>query len=562
VEATDVPDSPGPGCGEFFEADPEPGSLRQFLVGADERPQPMDAATAERELNDRFATELLREGVFPRTAEDLLAKLDAKIGVDDPLSKATQRTFVVAEGSQVAKDPSLGFDRNLRFLVTRGQGGDGADLMISIFQGGSRSVEVMAWDDRVGGFNYYRTLTKDGAEGSWVWAGNSRHAWEPGTRGSGPFESHPTGNFLFKEFKLPWVHWHGPPAIIDELDLQAGDPRATHEWFESKAGAYVLEDSVAVPAIKRWNRRRLEEVQEAGVLSDPVQLMERFLGSTELRRLTVNLVSSRESNADLATADRVRLPGSFFVDADAFVKEVLNLEGPPALTVSGEHYRNALAEFAVFVRNHDGEHPLGLDEQPFERPGDTHFLFLVPERAFEDTDFVRQLVKPKREEGERELGLISERLAGCLLMVDFPNPVFSARRTSLLRHVDREPLPAANWGTFSERLGGKIAAASGGSGTQAEDEFAKLWKAGDGWRDFANDLLKGYYKKLTEEQLATADGFRDIFRLAEARRNRVRTMPINEAALLFAQTSIPPESVAGLAMSSDATVEQRQEGEG
>jgi hypothetical protein len=557
VEAANAADTPGPGCGEFFGAGSESGSLKQFLVGIDAEPRPMQPAKVESELNDRFATELLRQGIFPATAEDLLAQLDAKIGGDDPLAEGTQRAFVVAEGSQVAKDPRLGFERNLRFLIARGRGGDGPDLMISTSAPESRSVEVMAWDDRGGGFNYYRTLTRDGARGSWVWAGNSRHAWEPGTRASGPFESHPTGNLLFKELKLPWLHWHGPPAIIDELDLRAGDPRVGHQWFRSRVGAYVLEESVAIPAIRRWNRRRLEQVKEDGVVSDPRQLMERFVGSTEPRRFTVNLVSSRESNAGLASADTVRLPGSFFVDADAFVEDILNLRGPPGLAVSGEQYGSALDAFEVVVRNEDDEHSLGSGE-PFERPGDTHFVFVVPERAFEDTDFVRQLIKPKPQVGEPELGLISERLAGCLVMVDFPNPVFSARRAGLLDHVPTEPLAAADWPAFSEQLGNKIAAASGGSGTPAEDEFARLWNAGDGWRDAANELLLEYYDSLTK-RLARADGFTDVFRLAEARRRKVRAMPINETALLFAQTNIAADAIAGLAMNPDATVEQRQE---
>ncbi|HEX5375723.1 MAG TPA: hypothetical protein VFW48_06165 [Solirubrobacterales bacterium] len=551
MEAGIVKEAEPIGCGAFFQADAEPSSLRRFLVGSDEKPQPMDAAEIEEELNDPFAVELLRAGEFPSTGEDLLARLDAKVAADHPLASATQQSFVVAEESQVVKDPAAAADRRLRFLLTRGGGPDGPDLMISTSRPDSPSVEVMAWDGRKGGFNYYRTIL--GTAGSWVWAGNSRHAWEPGTRSSGPFESHPTGNLLFKELKLPWVHWHSPRATMDPLDVEAGDAVAQHPWFDKKLGAYVLEDSVAKPAITRWNRRRLAQVSEAAEIGEPVQVMERLLGSPEPRRFTVNLVSSQESQPALAGLAQVGLPSTFFADLDV-LSGVFELTRPQVpFAVSAQVYRDALAEFGVTLRDREGPEP-GAD---FERTGDTHFLFVVPERAFEDVDFVRQLVRPRPEAEERQLGLVSERLAACLLMVDFPNPVFSDRRAGLLGHVPSGPLPAGEWEAFSQSLGDAIvAAATGTAPSAAELEFAELWAAEEGWKEVANQRLGAYYERLAEK-LATPEGFRGVFRLAEERRNRVRKMPINEAPMLFAQTSIPVESIEGLAMNPDGTVEQR-----
>jgi hypothetical protein len=426
--------------------------------------------------------------------------------------------------------------------------------LLSAFDPTDTDVEVMAWDARKGGFNYFRTIA--GAPGSWVWAGNSRHAWEPLTRGSGPFEAHPAGHFIFKEFKFPWVHWQGPPAIIDQLDFAENDDRSGHPWFTGSQGAYVLEPLAGL-AIKRWNRRRIEQVREAGQIDDPRQFMERFLGSPVPQRSTVNLVSSTTTNAELADVARVGLPDSFFVDGDVLT-QVLALPRPPGLSVAADLYRDVLARFQVLVRNHDDNHPLD-GEPPFERPGDTNFVFVVPERAVEDTDFVRQAVKPKPEAGEAELGVVSERLAACLLMVDFPNPVFSRRREQLLDHVPTEPLPAQEWAAFSERLGEKIAAAARAEkATEAEREFAKLWEAGeDGWHSAAAKLLEAYYEKLGE-RLDTPEGVEDVFTLAEARRRRVRRMPIAESALLFAQSSISfDEDIHTFVMAPDGSVEQR-----
>ena len=532
-----------------------PGTLRRFLVGKDDELHKMDDEEIARELNDPFATLLLREGRFPANAEAVLAELDSAVGADQPLSRNTQLSFLVAEGSQVAKDPSNNFERRTRFLVTRGQGTEGPDLIMSVFEPTGRLVELMAWDSTQGGFNYYRTMPDAEADrGAWVWAGNSRHAFDPQMRGRGPFESHPTGNLLMKELKVPWVNWLSPKAPMDERDFAAGDPRVTHEWFTRSDGAYVLEDSVARPAIERWNRRRLEQVLAAGSLSDPLPLMEQLLGSPEKTHRTVNLVSSPDSSQSAVTADRVRLPPTFFVDVDG-LSDVLGLTRPKvAFSTSGAFYKQALDKFEVVVRNEDPSRPRRDGEDLFERVGDTHFAFVVPERAFEDVSFLRQLVVP--EDGAPQIRLITPRLAGCLLMVDFPNPVFSDARASLLRHVPAGPIPSDRWGSFSADLGEAIVAREAAD-DGPEREFAALWEAGEGgWRDAANQLLSDYYEAVAE-QLKTAEGFDAYFRLAEDRRNRVREMPIDESALLFAQTKLRPEALRGLAMSRDGTVSTR-----
>jgi hypothetical protein len=50
---------------------------------------------------------------------------------------------------------------------------DGPDIIISAFNSTAGRVELMAWDHRAGGFNFYRTVDRSTA---WAFAGNSRHA--------------------------------------------------------------------------------------------------------------------------------------------------------------------------------------------------------------------------------------------------------------------------------------------------------------------------------------------------------------------------------------------------
>lgn len=307
------------------------------------------------------------------------------------------------------------------------------------------------------------------------------------------------------------------------------------------------------PGIRRWNRRRLDALASAATLDDAVPLFEQLLGSPDNKRHTINLISSPDSSAD-AINGMLRLPLTFFVDSDG-LSGVLGLESPQqALATPGAIYRDTLSEFEVVVRNEDEARRRRDGEDLFEHVGDTHFAFVVPERAFEDVDLLAQLIT-------HPVGLVTRRLAACLLMVDFPNPVFSDVRASLIRHVEEVaggPIPAGRWPGFGQELGDAIAAAAEGAPDRApEREFAALWQTGeDGWPEAANQLLRAYYGGLST-RVETTEGFKDYFRLAEARRNRVRQMMIDETPLLFAQTNLPADDLRNLAMARDGTVAAR-----
>jgi hypothetical protein len=163
--------------------------------------------------------------------------------------------------------------------------------------------------------------------------------------------------------------------------------------------------------------------------------------------------------------------------------------------------------------------------------------FLIPERAFEDRVAL---------EAALEHGLVTPRLAATLLMVDFANPVFSARRAALLAHAPHVP-DARFAAATAEAI---LAAAGETEPGSPEREFAELWSAGDDWRTAFDARLKAYYAALFE-RLATQEGADDFTRLAESRRNRVRALPIFENRLLFATTNLPREA---LEMRPDATV--------
>jgi hypothetical protein len=216
------------------------------------------------------------------------------------------------------------------------------------------------------------------------------------------------------------------------------------------------------------------------------------------------------------------------------VTELLNLPAPPPFAVPSVIYRKALETFQVTLTDGAG----------FARQGDTHFGFNVPERAFEDREVVREAIR---------IGLLTDRLAAALLMTDFANPVFSARRAALLRHAPARASVSAGGSDFSEQMANTIVAAANDSpDASPEREFADRWAAGEAWRERFGELLSTYYEAVSRK-LSTQEGFEAYMRLAESRRDRVRRMPIFESPLLFARTNIPS---AERSMRPDATVEE------
>lgn len=516
-------------CRAFDSVAPfNPNMLHRFVVGADQAPRPMSKAEVK-QLGDPFASLLLARGNVPRSGEELLEGIRAAVKKGHPLKK--RRSFILGEGSQVASTKqSAGVDRTLRFVVTLGEGPDGPDLFLSVPNPKQPSlIEVMGWDRKAGGFNYYRST---GDDAMWMFAGNSRDALRDSSRRKGPFESHPSGALLMKELKTPWINWHSPAANIPPTAFAKNDPRRKHEWFTKKdpGGALAFEFDAARPAMTRWARARFDTLRKkGGTVARPRQIIEQIVGTP-----TVNLTTTHVESRALAPSTDLDLPTTFFVDSEG-LSDVLGLELPPPFTVKGRIYAKCLDKFNVRMDDGAG----------FRRKGDTHFCFLVPERAFEDQVVLREAI---------EIGLVSRRLAACLLMVDPWNPIFSERRRSLLRHVPATATIADGKSSFSTEMANAILseADSAPAGTaEAEKEFAERWRVGAGFKKEFNKILRRYYAAVTEK-LKKQAGFDEYFKLAETRRRDFEDKTrIAEFPLLLPQTSIPP---AARRMRPDGTV--------
>ena len=498
-------------------------ALHRFVVGAD--PAPVKLTRAEvRKLGDPFAELLLAKGKFPRNAEEVVDGIRAAVPKKHALKQFS--SFVVGEGGTLPESARV--ERSLRFIVTLGGGPKGPDVFVSV--GHPRQtdgIEVMAWKRGAGGFNFYRS----GSGGMWMFAGNSRDALRPRSRGKGPFESHPSGSLLMKELKIPWQNWHSPEAIIPLTAFAKDDDRRRHPWFKDKdpGGAYTLEFAAARPAITRWAEKRFQPLRKGGAVPSPRLIMEQIVTTP-----TVNLVTTSTESRVLAPGMDLFLPAEFFFDVDGLLP-LLGLNSGPVPIVPGKVYLRCLEKFDVH-----------LEDGRFKRKGDTHFCFLVPERAFEDQEALRLAI---------EVGLVSKRLAACLLMVDPWNPVFSERRAALLEHAPAKATISGGKSDYSQRMADAILAAakSGPAGTP-EAEFAERWKVGARFQGPFRKLLRSYFDAV-ERQAKTQDGFEAYFKLAADRRREFKKkMPIAEFPLLLPATNIPN---ARRRMRRDGTVEER-----
>jgi hypothetical protein len=499
-------------------------ALHRFIVGADPAPRKMTTVEVNA-LGDPFASLLFARGKIPRSGEDVVDKIKTAVPTGNPLKRHS--SFILGEGSQLPSTPQTAdVGRSLRFVVTLGAGPEGPDLFVSVVnprQAGG--VEVMAWDRKAGGFNYYRST----GNAMWMFGGNSRDALRDSSRGKGPFESHRSGALLMKELKSPWINWHSPDANIPETAFRPTDPRRTHKWFTEKepGGGLTLETEAARPAITRWAKERFKKLRkDGGPVTRPRMIMEQILDTP-----TVNIATTHNESGALQPADQLDLPATFFVDSEGLA-DTLGLTPPPFFTVSGRIYAKCLDKFDV-----------RLEEGLFAQMGDSHFCFLVLERGFEDQVVLRQAI---------EIGLVTKRLAASLLMVDPWNPIFSDRRRALLNHVPATASIEDGKSSFSSDMARAIlkAAKAGPAGTP-EAEFAERWKVGANFKGPFGRILNRYYKAVTAK-LATQAGFEGYFKLNEERRQTFKaTMPIAEFPLLLPHTNI---TATGRQMARDGTV--------
>lgn len=511
----------------------DPRRINMHLEGRANGKRIMRDSEVQDLLGDPFATLVLRRERFPRNLTELLAELDGHNDTKEGL--AEQASFLISEGGQIVFKPGTQKGGS-RLLVVRSRAGS-PELMISILTSPGESprsedllLEVIAWDPENRTFHFYQRQ-----KGAWFWCGQSDMAFDADTRSNGPFDSHINGYPNMKELKTPWVHWHGPGLAIQETAYAPDDPLATDDLFLSKQTAFTFEVRVVRPLMSRWNEARFDKAMAGGPLSPATLFLRQVVEST-----SVNLITTHTEFARLTQEDLEDVPVTFFLDLDSLIDSTgVGLPVDiPRLRMSGVTYSDLIKRHNLRVRGGS-----------IDVAGDVPFCFLVPERAHEDVLVVLGMLARNH---------LSRRLAACLLMVDFPNPVFSPKRAGLLRHAPKGPLGAASDldATFVDAI--RAASATAGEDS-AETEFIANWDLGpDDWQDAFADRMSAYLVAVAE-RLASSEGADEIFRLAESRRREFKRMPLAEFDLSLPVAMGIPEDTLPLEMREDATVVTRKE---
>lgn len=522
-EGADAPEPLEPGAGgRKIET-----LLHAMVLGVDQFPRPLDPAEIM-SFGDVFSQQLILKGLAPLTLGELVAALE-NIEGEGQLTK--REMFVVAEGAAL-RPANADFDLNTRLVyVWRRDEAAKPDVMLSTVPSPddpTSLLQLIAWSESGGTFHFFERDSQRGL--GWMWAGSSRHSLQRPSRGKGPFDSHVNGSLVMKELKFPWVHWHSQRNNIPRR-LVFPDPE--HPLFSEVTNAEELEAAVK-QGVRRWTDRRIDADTRQGRLHNLSQYTRQILTTT-----TVNLVSTEATVGNVVGGPPIRLPASFFLDVDAFARLLADLDGAtwraPEFVVQPEPYIGALRSLKVHVRDSEGH----------SVPGDTHFAFVVPERAFEDDIIVDRMV---------ENGVIPARLMLCALMVDFPNPILSERRASLSHHF---PSTAATSDCGKELVAGTIGAISAlhAGPNSPQQELLTWWEMGDDLTAHVRAALDAYASAVND-RLSKPEGVEEVLRLAESRRQRFRRRPLGEFPHSTARIS---DRITRLVMTRSGTVVRSEE---
>jgi hypothetical protein len=500
---------------------PKANTLYRRVIGLDSQSRPM-TEDALKGLDDPFGR-LLRSGKpFPLTLRQLLEGIDGLVGTPDALPD--QLVFLVADGGHIAWTSETDrLKRFFRFAVARGDGDFTLFISTSTAIDSASNdafLQVLSWDAVHEVYNYYERL-----EGTFFWAGMSHHALADATRGKGPFDSHVNGSMVMKEMRSPWVHWHAPQAGINAEALAPDDPLRNETLFTSRVTAERLEIEVVRPGIRRWNEARVRKaVGEDGVWRHVRHFLRQALTDT-----TINLATSETASDLLTDQSLLRPPLSFFVNRDTLFDSLGFEPGRQDIAdiaIPGELYLECLRTYDV--HRTDGN---------IRVEGDSHFAFLVPEPAFEDTHLIDAMLQAE---------LLTRRFVASLYMTDFTNPVFSEPRAALLRYVP-EKVSGTNpgeamEGQFTEAILAAISAGDNGADNaeSPEREFLSNWDTPDFETTFVRRISDYFVAvKANMSDPVAVDGW---FRLAEHRRRRFRRRPLAEFSLTTPRTNIPRDA--------------------
>jgi hypothetical protein len=401
--------------------DAQPYSVYRFIEGVDPCLQWLSAADLA-QLQDPFAVNVLQKGVgqpdlWPSSVEQIVSLVSAIPGF-----AANQQSYLLGEGSQItASVVSRDASRNLRYVITWGATAS-PSVFLSAAPTGTHPgrpasfLQVIGFDQKKNIFNYYQYISDyKQPTRTWVWAGDSIWSRNAQSAGQGCFACHINGALNMKELSTPWNNWGSPRATISVGNIPAAV--AQDPLYIALSGADVLQNNFQ-NLQSRYTHGLVVSSIKNGTISNVPALLNRLINTT-----TVNFQSSFSKPVD---ATDVQVPPDFFLFHSALTMPQINLLFTmPPLTIPRSMH-------GAFVSQHNFalQQLSGGSQLVYQQSGTNFFAFFVPVPAFEDMVAIRELINQQ---------VIDANFAASVLLVDFPNPVFSAQRSSLMKYAEQIP---------------------------------------------------------------------------------------------------------------------------
>lgn len=523
-----------------------PGQIHRFIAGQDSCLTPMTATEINRKLNDPFATALLRQGIFPQSVSEIA---DA---IDNSELTFQRSSFALGEGSQIEaavidrKQP-----RNLRSVITWEQRRNNPEILLAASLGGNSNVhQIISQDTQTNKFNFYELRRQRQASEEtpkvWTWTGGSTLAQNPQTMGKGCFSCHHNGVLIMKELLKPWNNWQSEDATIageNVAEAVANDPFFRNQVIN---GGQALERAVKNGARNHYRQWLNSHIQDNG---DTIQLND---VNEMLRHLTTNTTLNFESSltqSDINKTDSAnrqeisRIPNNLFLWDSALKQRPLGLSyRMPNLKIQRANYDAYLTQHQFKLVQTESSLPDNSNPL-YQVNGSTHFSFFVPVPSFEDEFMSTEL---------RQRNIVSDKFIVALLMVDFKNPVFSQKRSSLQQYADRIPTGTIVNGVSSvpEDFAVQVRTAINEQPAcdpnhlddcTAEAQFLSLWDLpADRWKTIAEQRIQTYLDSITA--LSPAEQLDWLMQLSIKRRDQFQSWPtlcnLNEFNLLIPQTDL------------------------
>ena len=313
-------------------------------------------------------------------------------------------------------------------------------------------VEIIAFDDVDGVFNYYKEI-----QGQMHFFGSSQDFVTAGPGGPsltntrGCANCHPGGGINMKELQSPWTHWSQNDNIVGADVLV----RSRSAFMGTLRSGADMEGSVAEPGNDKWNISKakfLSTVSTADLESARSKLGDDDMSSGDRadiarRGLKRNLNATQTMLQPLFCTVQVNINnsgGQSTIPSQIFMSNRSGLFGGPRKSFSSAELTAALTAIGSRVD--------GVSNNELTTP------FMVLEPSHEDQSYINQLVA---------LGVLDQGFVKDVLMIDFTRPVLSDDRCALLDLMPDLAPADRKVANIRDALIGALTAESPGAGSPA-----------------------------------------------------------------------------------------------